>query len=412
MPTKRTWTFLIIALILYFLANQTQVGWVYVFVAAIIGLLGVAFLYDRGILKNIQAGRAFYSRAVDAAADEVYVSLSETAEIDPNLTPPAFHEDDPIEVILEFRRGGLRPALLLHGAESCPFAPPAEQKQSFFLPVLSRRRPVTLSYQTQCDRRGLHHFPALLLHSTGPFGFFKTARSLAVASNLLIYPSYHPLKRLRLLEQQEFAQRQTANVGLGTQVIGTREYRAGDSLRQIHWRSTARRNQLVVKEFSNEDQLTLTVVLDLAQNSSLGNGKTSTFETAVRLAASFGYYAGRKYLPFYLAGAGQKWSPPKTALSWWGTLNYLAKVQPNGHTPLSEVLTNLRTTSLVIVLISNPQVATIKALRSLGQKSRHTLALFITPDGNSPEPVKGLTASNLTVKHVTADTWIEHLESL
>lgn len=419
MPTKRTWSLLLIAVILYFLANQTQVGWIYLFVAGILGLLVVSFFYSRGSLKTIRAQRFFrnISSALSRSTLETKITKKDLNDFDQdlggemNLTLPTFFENDPIEVTLQFGYAGWRPAFLISGQEICPFASPAEQRQSFYIPTIFKNQPVTLSYQTLCDRRGLYTFPELWLCSNGPFGFFTTKRRLDVPSSLLIYPQYHPLRQLNTLERREFGQGQTAKVGLGTQVIGTREYRSGDSLRQVHWRSTARRNQLVVKEFSDDDQLTLTVVLDLEVGSNLGRGKISTFETAVRLAASFGYYATSKNIPFFLVGASQRGAPPKGALSWWAILNYLAKVKNDGDTSLAQVLDKLPATPIIIVLVSNPQAEVVKALAKLRQSSQ-VWVIFITPDGVTPESVKALRGSHLTITNATVDNWIEVLESL
>ena len=59
MPTKRAWIFLILALALYFLANQTQVGWIYVITAGLVAILLVAFCYAWGMLKLIRLRRTF-----------------------------------------------------------------------------------------------------------------------------------------------------------------------------------------------------------------------------------------------------------------------------------------------------------------------------------------------------------------
>ena len=100
-------------------------------------------------------------------------------------------------------------------------------------------------------------------------------------------------------------------MGRSSQVIGTRDYRPGDSLRQIHWRSTARTGELIVKEFADDQDLSLSVVLDLSEDGSLGEGKHSTFETAIRIAASLGYFANHNNLPFRIVGSSPTWSPPQ-----------------------------------------------------------------------------------------------------
>jgi uncharacterized protein (DUF58 family) len=413
MPTKRTWGFLILATGLYFLANQTQVGWVYLITDGIIGLLIVAFSYSRGMLTPIQANRVFRNLSSPTSSNNKHEKSARGDDEDNfDLAPLIFHEDDPIQVTFQFRNPGLKPAFLVRGDEFCPFAPPPDQAQPWFIPALFRKQPVNLSYQTICDRRGLYTFPKLRLSSKGPFGLFGTKRTLAIPDEILIYPFYHPLKRFRLLETRELAERQTSRVGVGSQVVGTREYRPGDSLRQIHWRSTARAGKLVVKEFAEEDQPSLTVALDLEATSSLGRGKFSTFETAIRIAASLGYYAINKNIPFRLVGTSPKWTPPAAPLSWWATLNYLAKVQNDGLEPLYKVLDDLPPLPFLVILISNPNVAVARALTTLQQKGTQSLAIFITPDGAMPEQAHVSKATGLEIQSTSPHNWIEMLEDL
>lgn len=400
MPTKRTFILLIFAVLLYLLANQTQVGWVYLMSNSLIGVLLVDFFYSRRILKGVRVERSFQppSETVDEGLETVDVKTD-------------FHEDDPIEVRLQAKQTGLRPAFLIAGQETCPFAPLDEQNQPFFIPTLFRDRPVTLSYHTTCDRRGVYKFDDLRLHSRGTFGLFRSQRTLAVPSELLIYPQFHPLKRLRLLEHRGFTDRQSLRVGQGSEIIGTREYRSGDSMRHIHWRSTARLGELVVKELSDQDQLTLTVILDLSVGGGLREGKFSTFETAIRLAATFGYYANHKNIPFRLIGHSPNWRPPNTTLSWWGTLNYLAKVKNDGSEPLAEVLRSLPQLPFIVVLISQPIDATNQALIQLKQRNTPILAIYITLDDHQPTPFPA-SGANLQIRTVTPSTWSTIVENL
>jgi uncharacterized protein (DUF58 family) len=217
---------------------------------------------------------------------------------------------------------------------------------------------------------------------------------------------------LRVFEKKEFAEQPALRVGRGSQVIGTREYRTGDSLRQIHWRSTARTGQLVVKEFSDDEQQAFTVVLDLQSDISIGSSKFSTFETAIRLAASFGYYATQKNIPFRLVGSSPKWTPPAMPLSWWATLNYLAKVENDGPEPLAKVLGRLPLSTFLVILISRPHETLIKALAALAQPSRQTLAIFITADGAVPPMATSLKSANLVVKSVSPYNWVDFLADL
>lgn len=404
MPTKRAWVFGLLAIALYLMANQTQVGWIYVMSNGLAGLLLVAFLYSLGGLKSVDVRRACRPLAAPSSEANLPEAPLPTTDEDAPLKPPEFFEDGPVEVILKITNSRLKPAFLISGQEQCPFAPPADQTQPLFVPALFKGRPAQLGYQTVCHRRGLHVFPAVRLRSQGPFGLFARQRSVPTPDELLIYPAYYPLKRLRLLENKGFADRQALRVGAGSEVIGTREYRSGDSLRQIHWRSTARVGKLVVKEFLDNDQLTMAVALDLSTQGNVGQGKYCTFETAVRLAASLGYYATRQNIPFRLFGHSPRWRPPAIALSWWGLLNYLAKTQNDGSDSLATVLSTLPPLPFVVALVSRPDESISRELLSLQRRGSQILALFITPDGALP-PSAPPGSEGLEIKAVNAERW-------
>jgi uncharacterized protein (DUF58 family) len=404
-PTRRVWILLLIAAILYLLANQTQVGWIYVISAAIFGLVGVTGLYGWGNLRGVAAERSFARPAASAVEAALAAGLND-------LTGPTFHEDDEIEVSLSFSNRARRPAFLLSGVESCPFAPPADQAQPFFIPAVFKNQPLKLRYRTQAERRGLFLFPAVSLGSAGPVGLFRGNRSLIIPGDLLIYPAYQPLKRLRILERHEAGRWPTTQVGSGEQIIGSRDYRPGDSLRQVHWRSTARRGALVVKEFSNDDRLSLTVVLDLQSPAKADPGKFAPFETAVRVAASLAYYARQQEIPFYLAGANPAWRPGQAPLSWWAALNHLAKVQNNGHIGLGQVLAQLPPLPFIVVLLSQPTAETAMVLAGLQQRQNQLLAIAITPDGTLPAAAQVSQTARLKTKVVRASGWRELVAEL
>jgi uncharacterized protein (DUF58 family) len=410
MPTQRAFVFLILALALYLLANQTQVGWIYIMTNGLVGLLAIAFFYAWGMLKPLHIQRVFQPLSTQRTASSL--ASYQDQEGDPELRPIDFYEDDPIEISLYIKHTGLKPALLISGQEICPFAPPAEQIQPFFVSSLFRGQAVKLAYRTVCYRRGPYHFSTLSLASKGPFGFFGSQRTLAAPGDILIYPYYHPLKRLRLLETKGFTDRLATRPGLGDEVIGAREYRSGDSMRQIHWRSTARAGKFVVKEFSDHDQVTMTVVLDLSVGGNVGEGKFSTFETALRIAASLGYYASQKKIPFYLAGQSQRWKPPAVALSWWSSLNYLARVENDGQKPLADILSTFPPVPFLVALIANPDEPTQRALSSLQQKGIQTLAIFITPDGTTPLSALASSGDRLIVRSVSPHNWAEVLDAV
>jgi len=142
MPTKRAWIFLIVAAALYFLANQTQVGWLYVITAGIVGLLLVAFFCGRGMLKPIKISRTFHRPpptepiTPTSPANGRPPTLTESDNLE--FTLPTFYEDNPLEITLQVNHASWRPALLVHGSETCPCAPQRTNLSPFLFPACSK----------------------------------------------------------------------------------------------------------------------------------------------------------------------------------------------------------------------------------------------------------------------------------
>lgn len=416
MPTRRAWHFLLIAIILYGLANQTQVGWVYLISNVILGLIVTAFLYDLGALRGITFQRQVGK--VSASGDQVQSDMAIALADITTLDTPALHEDDVVNVQLQFIKTKGRPALLIHGIAHCPFAPPNEQQYSFFIVRLAKGFFFTkgtstqIVYQTHCDRRGHYVFSDISLSSKGPFGFFRRRASYSMPTEILVYPSYYAMQRWRILENSLYAPKKSSQVGLGSQIIGTREYRPGDALKTIHWRSTARRGELIVKEFAQDEAISITVAIDFAQDDEMPQDKNALFEVALRIATSFAHYAKKRKIAFHLAGSRQPGPVPQTALSWWATLDYLAKVKQNGVQPFDQVLGKMTVQSFVVVIVTKPNEALYQALTLLQQRSGQLLVLFIRADGEVPIGAQPLLQFGIQIKGVTPQNWEQVLQTL
>ena len=79
----------------------------------------------------------------------------------------------------------------------------------------------------------------------------------------------------------------------GEDDIGTREYRHGDDLRRVHWRSTARTGELMVRREEQVWQSRATILLDTRAIAHRGDGPASSFEWAVSSAASIALHMAR-----------------------------------------------------------------------------------------------------------------------
>ncbi len=363
MPTRRAYTVLFLSFILYLFANQTQVGWLYVMSALLAGVVFSAYLLNRQTLQRIDA-----QRQIDSGE---YVE---------------YYEDDEVTISLSFLNNGRTPALHLRTTETCPLAAPTSEyhQLKIFIPSLPAQQTTLLTYTLPIYKRGLHEFPPLFLNTGAPFGFFHRHRKLPLPTRILVYPELHPLKRFDLLDRQPSVNLTRPRAGWGTEVIGVRPYRPGDSPRHIHWRSVARlagrSGQLISKEFVDESQPGLTLALDLFPHPlPTTDSKNTPFEWMIKLAASIGEYAIRRGYALHLLTDETAWPAPHGPVTRQALFEFLARVHPAGEYPLAQLLTTRNTQTFVAAIFPYPDPNALAPLLSFKQQGLQVLAILPDP---------------------------------
>ena len=99
------------------------------------------------------------------------------------------------------------------------------------------------------------------ISTSDPLGFFAGRRKCADSEIALVFPRFTSLRDRFPVRELETATA-TPRAGSGNELFGVREYRAGDSLRRIHWRASARHGELVVREYEPPGMRTLNIVVD------------------------------------------------------------------------------------------------------------------------------------------------------
>ena len=182
--------------------------------------------------------------------------------------------------------------------------------------------------------------------------------------------------------------------GAGLEPRGVREYSSGDSLRHVHWTSTARRGQLLVKEFEAGSHSAASIMLQRTQGSELGSGADTSLErmcgNAVFLAERLMQQGSMVWFP------GLEDKPRRSS----GTerLNEIyelvAKIQADRPGSLSDEISALMPTlppgSLLIAMISVPDPGLVGLGRQLKGLGIQMVALvYAEPQGKKPaEPSK------------------------
>jgi uncharacterized protein (DUF58 family) len=162
-------------------------------------------------------------------------------------------------------------------------------KAAWFLPRLSRNEVVRLRHDLTLPRRGRYAFAPLTAWSGYPFGLAARQVPLTAAEEVIVLPRLGHVRRGLLRRRLAAAAPTPACERRSNRrdpealadFHSLRTFRSGDSPRWIHWRTSARRGELMVREFEDEHTDNLILVLDLSDNP-----VEAVIEAAVSLAAT------------------------------------------------------------------------------------------------------------------------------
>lgn len=202
-----------------------------------------------------------------------------------------------------------------------------------------RRRSALCRWAFQPTRRGLYPQPLPKLTTGFPFGLWNHSKTLAVESQLIVWPTTFPVGPVPMLsgEQQSEGKVSRNKVGTNGDVLGVRPYRRGDSPRRIHWAQSARHDRLIVCEIQANSRPVIQLVLDTFDEIHAGREENSTGEWAIRVAASFAKSWIEEGAEVGLLWGGGHLPPASGSNHLTKIMDTLAGLQ-FGKTPLAQVM--------------------------------------------------------------------------
>ena len=263
MLTRRGWALTVGGLALAIAGRLLGLLELYVLAAGCWALMGAALLYLAMRPADVEARRSLTPARVQAG-DESRVELR-IVNRGPRPTP-VIELRDPVD-------GGPRRARLL----LAPVAPGAEERAHYRIPT---------------ERRGVLSVGPLEVRRFDPLSLATTARTSAPQSELVVYPTVEdllPLPHAPGDDRRGGFRRATAMGASGDDFYALRPWVVGDDLRQVHWPSTARRDEIMVRQHDIPWQGRATVVLDVRAR----YHDEESLEQAVSAAASIAASSGR-----------------------------------------------------------------------------------------------------------------------
>lgn len=146
------------------------------------------------------------------------------------------------------------------------------------------------TYRGRLIERGRYRFGPLRLSCRFPLGLLRRTVTIDAPDYLVVYPRLATLteKARALWRQTARGERSARRRGRGeAEFHGLRDWQRGDSRRWIHWRSSARRGEIVVREFEHQEHHDLAILLDLAATGNITRRQIEITERAVSIAATF-----------------------------------------------------------------------------------------------------------------------------
>jgi uncharacterized protein (DUF58 family) len=148
-----------------------------------------------------------------------------------------------------------------------------------------------LRWQGPAPVRGKYHFSEIDLITRAPFGLLERRETVSRPDALLVYPQIGRLTRQWQRLQREATQtrrgRRHDRTAQQQEYHGLRDYRSGDSPRWIHWRTSARIGELMVKEYEQENDQEIVLLLDpWLPRGKASPGQLETLEQAIRFTAT------------------------------------------------------------------------------------------------------------------------------
>ncbi len=209
-----------------------------------------------------------------------------------------------------------------------------------YLEALGPEGSTTLSTRRVAARRGVVDGGPVVVSTSAPFGVAEVRRNVPAAGRVVVFPRIVPVAAMPFLADPSGGSelKVARGRGEGREFHGIREYQRGDSLRHVHWPSTARHGSLVVREFERERPARVTVVVDTHGDSiALGDEETA-LDRCCSAAASVALEALRLGHGVTVAAARDGRLAVLEDADRTGALTLLAEARASGGMTLAEAV--------------------------------------------------------------------------
>lgn len=221
-----------------------------------------------------------------------------------------------------------------------------------------------LSYRLRPRERGELTFTPTEVLLTGPLGLLRRKMFLGESQQVRVFPNFRQVAKLAMLAVDN----RTAHMGIhlrrrrgeGTEFFQLREYRDGDSLRQIDWKAVSRRHQLISREYREEQNQQVLFLLDCGRRMHTHDGDLTHFDHVLNAVLLLSYVALRQGdgVGVMTFSGNDRWLPPvRGGAAMHSVLNTVFDLQtstaPSDFAEAASRLSSRQKRRALVVLITN-----------------------------------------------------------
>jgi uncharacterized protein (DUF58 family) len=245
-----------------------------------------------------------------------------------------------------------------------------------------------LRYQVRPVSRGETRFGRAEARISSPLGLWQATRRSGEEQTVRVYPNFRALAKYTLLATDnrlsQIGVLQVRRRGEGTEFHQLREYRQGDPQRAIDWKATARTARLIAREYEEEKDQRVLLVIDCGRRMASKDGDLSHFDHTLNAALLLAHVALRQgdAVGMLTMGGAQRYLEPRKSIgAVHAMLNHVYDLEPTLAVPdydlaARDVMRHQRRRALVIVLTNlrdEDDDTLLPALRLL--RTRHLVIL-------------------------------------
>ena len=283
------------------------------------GALGLAVSF--GLVPAFWWSAAFGALALLALCDLALLLRAPSPEVARTL-PEAWPIGVERDVALRIEHYGHRQRVTVHDLHPGAW----EMRDLPRTLTLARDSVSTVTYYLRPGARGDFEFEGVQLRLHSPLALWRQSRIVGAPQRVRVFPNFAPLAGFALFSAEQASRLVGAHIkrrrGEGTDFHQMREYRVGDSMRQIDWKATARARKLISREYQDEKNQQLLMMIDTGRRMLAHEGGMSHFDRALDAALVVSYIALKRgdAVGLATAGAEHRWVAPQRGMAAIDTL--------------------------------------------------------------------------------------------